>query len=231
MEIEPNNKTIESIAGANPGLRPGICQGKMEVYMKVDLEAVNKFRAELVIVSKKLFARSLTSGTSGNISARVPGYPNQVLIKATGTCFGDVDEESFVLVDLEGNVLDGQCVPSKEVRFHLGIYKIRPMVGGIVHGHSAYATAYATAKNELPIVTAAAECGLNQVGIVGFAAPGSIELAEMVIAPFAADETLKAVVLQRHGFVTVGIDIHKAFYLGDVLEDNAKVAFLLDQLK
>lgn len=199
--------------------------------MMVDIDVVNKFRAELVSVSKKLFVRGLTSGTSGNISARVPGYPSQVLIKASGTCFGDLEPEGFVLVDLDGNVLEGQCVPSKEYRFHLGIYKIRPMVGAVVHGHSAYATAYATAKNEMPIVTAAAECGLNKVGIVGYAAPGSIELAEMVIAPFADDESLKAVVFQRHGFVTVGVDIHKAFYLGDVLEDNAKVAFLLEQLK
>jgi L-fuculose-phosphate aldolase len=198
--------------------------------MMVDIDAVNKLRVELVSVSKKLFARGLTSGTSGNISARVPGYPSLILIKASGTCFGDVEPEDFVLVDLDGNVLDGRGVPSKEFRFHLGIYKIRPMVGAVVHGHSAYATAYATAKNELPIVTAAAECGLNKVGIVGYAAPGSIELAEMVIAPFA-DESLKAVVLQRHGFVTVGVDIHKAFYLGDVLEDNAKVAFFLEQLR
>jgi len=198
--------------------------------MMVNIDVVNKSRVELVSVSKKLFARGLTSGTSGNISARVPGYASQVLIKASGTCFGDVEPEDFVLVDLDGNILDGRGVPSKEVRFHLGIYKIRSMVGALVHGHSAYATAYATVKNEIPIVTAAAEAGLNKVEIVGYAPPGSIELAEMVIAPFA-DESLKAMVLQRHGFVTVGVDIHKAFYLGDVLEDNAKVAYLLEQLR
>ncbi|MDA8229226.1 MAG: class II aldolase/adducin family protein [Desulfitobacterium hafniense] len=192
-------------------------------------EAVANLRQELVAVSKKIFDRFLTSGTSGNISARVPGNPTQVLIKASGTCFGDVTPEDFVLVDLDGNVLEGDKVPSKEYRFHLGIYKIRPEVNAVVHGHSAYATAYATGKNEMPIVTAAAEAGLNKVGIVGFAWPGSTELAEMTIAPFN-DKSLKAVVLQKHGFVTVGADIYKAFYLGDVLEDNAKVACLLSQI-
>ncbi len=198
--------------------------------MNIDMTEVNKLRKDLVEVSKKLFDRGLTSGTSGNPSARVLGAPNQVLIKATGKCFGDVCENDFVLVDLDGNVLDGDTRPSKEVHFHCGIYKNRPEVNAIVHGHSAYATAYVTAKGELPVVTAAAEAGLNKVGVVDFAAPGSDELAEMVINVFK-DPNLKAAVLNKHGFVTLGMDIFKAYYLADVLEDNAKVACLINQLK
>lgn len=197
--------------------------------MNIDMTQVGKLRRDLVEVSQKLFDRGLTSGTSGNPSARVPGAPNQVLIKATGKCFGDVCENDFILVDLEGNILDGDTRPSKEVRFHCGIYRNRPEVNAIVHGHSAYATAYVTAKGELPVVTAAAEAGLNKVGVVGFAAPGSEELAEMVIDVFK-DSSLKAAVLNKHGFVTLGQDIYKAYYLADVLEDNAKVACLIHQL-
>ena len=198
--------------------------------MNNDREQINKLRRELVEVSHKLYDRGLTSGTSGNTSARVPGSPNLVLIKASGTCFGDVCEDDFVLVDLDGNVLEGNARPSKEYRFHCGIYKIRPEVNAIVHGHSAYATAYATAKGEMPVVTAAAEAGLNKVGIVGFETPGSEELANMVIESFK-DQTLKAVVLLRHGFVTLGESLRKAYYLADVLEDNAKTACLIEQLK
>ncbi len=190
---------------------------------------ISKLRSDLVEVSKKLFARGLTSGVSGNCSARVPGAPDQVLIKAPGKCFGEVCENDFVWVDLDGNVLEGDVRPSKEVRFHCGIYKVRPEVNAIVHGHSAYATAYVTAKGDLPVVTAAAEAGLNKVGVVGFALPGSEELAQMVIEVFK-DNSLKAAVLKKHGFVTLGQDIYKAYYLADVLEDNAKVACLIDQL-
>lgn len=192
-------------------------------------DVLNDLRSELATVTQELFKRGLCSGTSGNTSARVPGRPEQVLIKATGVSFGYCKPEDFVLVDLEGNVLEGERKPSKEFRFHLGIYKERPEVQAVVHGHSAYATAYATAKKELPVVTAAAEAGLNKVGVVGFAPPGSEELAQMVIDAFK-DTTLKAAVLERHGFVTVGQDIHRAYYLGDVLEDNAKVACLLAQI-
>lgn len=188
-----------------------------------------KVRKDLVEVSKKLFARGLTSGVSGNCSVRLPGNPNQVLIKATGKCFGDVCESDFVLVDINGNLLEGDVRPSKEVRFHCGIYRVRPEVSAIVHGHSAYATAYVTAKGDMPVVTAAAEAGLNKVGIVDFALPGSEELADMVVEAFK-DTSLKAGVLKKHGFVTLGQDIYKAYYLADVLEDNAKVACLIDQL-
>lgn len=199
--------------------------------MNIDMAVVNKLRKDLEVVSKKIFARGLTSGQSGNPSARVPGYPEQVLIKASGKCFGDVCENDFVLIDLDGNVLDGDARPSKEWKFHCGIYKVRPEVNAIVHGHSPYATAYATAKGEMPVVTAAAEAGLNKVGVVGFALPGSDELAELVVKAFEEDKTLKAAVLDKHGFVTLGDDIYKAYYLGDVLEDNAKTASIIASFK
>lgn len=198
--------------------------------MDINMTVVNQVRKDLVAVSREAYSRFLTSGLSGNPSARVPGYPNQVLIKATGKCFGHVEEKDFVLVDLDGNVLDGDHRPSKEVRFHCGIYKIRPEVGAIMHGHSSYATAYVTAKGEMPVVTAAAEAGLNRVGVVGYAEPGSEELAKMVISAFE-DKDLKAAVLNRHGFVTLGDNIFKAYYLGDVLEDNAKTACIIASFK
>lgn len=187
-------------------------------------------RRDLVTVSVKVFDRGLTSATSGNPSVRVPGRPEQVLIKRSGRSFGDVCPEDFLLVDLDGNVLEGEGKPSKELFFHLAIYRCRSEVGAVLHGHSPYATAYTMAKDELPVVTAAAEAGLTQVPVVGYAPPGSQDLARMVGDAFSNPQ-VKAAVLLRHGFVTVGGDIHQAFYLADVLEDNAKVAFLLDQLK
>jgi len=183
-------------------------------------------RRELVNVTRRLYERGLSSGTSGNTSARLPERPDLVWIKASGRCFGEVEERDFLLVDLEGKILDGQGHPSKEIRFHLGIYRERPDVNAVIHGHSPYATAYATAFGELPVVTAAAEGGLSRIAVVGYAPPGSEELAGLVVDAFR-DREVRAAVLVKHGFVTVGPDIHKAYYLADVLEDNARVASLL----
>lgn len=195
----------------------------------IDLDAVSSLRVEMVNVSKHIFARGLTLAACGNLSARVPGCPQQILIKVSGKCLGEATPEDFILVNLEGNILAGSGNLSMEAGFHLGIYKIRPEVQAIVHGHSPYATAYVTAKGELPVVTAAAEAGFSKVGVVEYAAPGSVELAEMVIAAFQ-DQSLQAVVLKRHGFITVGANIRQAYYLADVLEDNAKTAYLLSRL-
>ncbi|MBE3582389.1 MAG: class II aldolase/adducin family protein [Thermoanaerobacteraceae bacterium] len=192
-----------------------------------DLELLRK---ELVNITRRLYQRGLSSGTSGNTSARLPDRPDLVWIKASGRCFGEVEEKDFLLVDLEGNILEGQGRPSKEIRFHLGIYRERPEVNAVIHGHSPYATAYATAFGRLPVVTAAAEAGLSRIAVVGYELPGSEELARLVVAAFR-DKEVKAAVLMKHGFVTVGPDIRKAYYLADVLEDNARVASLMVQLK
>lgn len=191
---------------------------------------LEQLKQELVSITRKLYDRGLSSGTSGNTSARLPGVPDRVLIKGSGRCFGEVGEKDFLLVDLEGNILEGDGRPSKEIRFHLGIYRERPEVNAVIHGHSPYATAYATTFGELPVVTAAAEAGLNRIAIVEFQPPGSEELARLVVAAFK-DWDVKAAVLLRHGFVTVGPDIRKAYYLADVLEDNARVACLMAQFK
>lgn len=197
--------------------------------MNIDLDLINKTRRDLMEVSRKIFSRGLTSGVSGNLSARLPGYCDRLLVKASGKCLGDVSENDFVLVDLEGNPLDGSVRPSIEVRFHCGIYKIRSEVNAIVHGHSPFATAYVYVKGELPVVTAAYEAGLNKIGIIEYEEPGSQQLAERVIDAFR-DQNLKAAVMKGHGFITVGTDIFQAYYLADALEDNAKVAAIIAQI-
>lgn len=198
--------------------------------MKIDIDEVARIRSDLANITRMAYARELSSGVSGNPSARLPGNPDLVLIKGTGKCFGEVTPEDFVLVDLDCNLISGAVKPSKEVKFHCGIYKQRPEVGAVFHGHSVYTTAYVTAKGELPFVTAAGRAMIGKAAVVEFAPAGSDELAAMVIDAFKAPD-IKCCVLKTHGFVTVGPDIAKAFYMGDVLEDNAKVVCVMDTLK
>ena len=197
--------------------------------MNIEINEVDKLREDLVNVSKRVYNRGLTAGISGNISARVPSCYNQILIKASGKCLGDVSEDDFLRVDLDGNVIEGSGRPSIEVLFHCGIYKVRSEVNGIVHGHSPYSIAYVVAKAQLPVVTVAAEVEFSKIGIVDYAEPGSEKLAQNMIKVFE-DTSVKAAFIKGHGFVTVGQDIINAYYLADVLEDNFKVACLIDLL-
>ena len=198
--------------------------------MKIDIDEVARIRSDLVTFTRMAYARELSSGVSGNPSARLPGNPDYVLIKGTGKCFGEVDPEDFVLVDLDCNLIAGATRPSKEVKFHCGIYKERAEVGAVFHGHSAYTTAYVTAKGQMDFVTAASRALIGRAATVEFAPAGSDELAVMVIDAFK-DKDVKCCVLKTHGFVTVGADIAKAFYMGDVLEDNAKVVSIMASYK
>jgi len=87
--------------------------------------------------------------------------------------FGTVDPESSVVVlDLGGNQVDGVRKPSVEFRFHLGIYRVRPDVGAVLHAHPPHATAYAVANQELPLVSGPGRLMLKKVPLLAFAAPG-----------------------------------------------------------
>ena len=171
-------------------------------------------------------------GSSANTSARVPGT-NHVCIKSTGTsmAFGALDpESSVVVIDLDGNHVEGVRKPSMEFRFHLGIYKIRPDVGAVLHAHSPYATAYAVANQEFPMVSAPGRLMLKKVPLLAFAPPGSHELAEIVTRAFS-DRTLLSALLAGHGVVSVGADVYEAFKYLDWTEDAAQITFLSSSLK
>ncbi|RGY96942.1 class II aldolase/adducin family protein [Clostridium sp. AM58-1XD] len=198
--------------------------------MTTNAVQIQQAREQLAKMSRLAYSRGLSSGVSGNFSARVPGCPNMVLIKASGVCFGMAEAEDFVLVDLDGNLLEMDKKPSKEVHFHCGIYRIRQEVQSVLHGHSAYATAYGTKKEKLPAVTAAAQALIKRVGIVDFAPAGSQELAQMVIRTFADDPEMNACILKQHGFITTGKNTAAAFYMGDVLEDNARTLYYMDTM-
>jgi len=192
------------------------------------MDAVKKAMQELELISKRAYHRGLTSGSGGNISARVGGT-DQVVIKCSGVSFVDCCEENIILVDLFGNTKEGSSKPSKEVKFHCGIYRIRPEVRAVVHTHSPAATAFSVVGREVPMVTVSAAKGVGRAPLVGYAPPGSDELARLVMEAFQ-DATLKAALLQNHGVISVGKDLFEALYLAEVIEDTAKIAVMAQAL-
>lgn len=183
---------------------------------------------ELELISKRAYHRGLTSGSGGNISARVEGT-DQVVIKSSGVSFADCKEENIILVDLYGNVVEGSLKPSKEVKFHCGIYRVRPEIRAVVHTHSPAATAFSVVGREIPMVTVSAAKGILRTPVIRYAPPGSEELARLVMEAFQ-EEGLKTALLQNHGVITVGKDLFEALYLAEVVEDTARVAIYAEGL-
>ncbi len=192
-------------------------------------DMVRLLREELVRISHRAYERGLVLGISGNNSVRIPDA-DAVLIKTTGSNQGDMDTSDTALVDLEGNVLEEGKRPSKEVRWHLAIYRQNPEVGGIVHVHPPYAVAWAVANRVPKLVHTAARGALGRIALVDLAPSGSKELADLISDAFA-DLDLRVALMREHGIIAVGPDLRTAYYRAEYLEDTAKVALLAAQVQ
>jgi len=188
------------------------------------LEAI---RQELVILNQALPEHGLVTWTSGNVSIRDPetGY---VAIKSSGTKFPDLTAESMVVVDLEGNVIDGQYKPSSDTASHMVIYRHRPDVNGVVHTHSNYATAFAALGQPIPVyLTAQADEFGGPIPCGGFALIGGEEIGKIAVETMGSSS---AVLLKNHGVFTVGPTGEAALKAAVMVEDIARTTWLALQL-
>ncbi len=185
------------------------------------------FRHELSEFSKRAFHRRLVGGTGGNLSIRIPDT-DTVLITPTGISLGDVEPEENILVSLEGEILDSPkgLKGSKEAGFHLAAYRLRPDVGAIAHVHPPYATAYSNKGTSLPLVTVSSRLNLKHAPYIECFRPGSPELRDCVIQGIKNNPEVNSLLMKEHGILTLGRDLRHAYYLADLVEDTAKIAYI-----
>lgn len=185
-----------------------------------------RLRNELSDFSKRAFHRDLVSGTGGNMSVRIPGT-DTVLITPSGVSLADVEPEVNLLVRLDGAILENprNMIPSKETSFHLAVYLLRPDAGAIAHVHPPCSTAYSALRKPLPLPTTSARVILKEVPAIEVAPPGSGELRDIVKAGIARYPGVKALLMAEHGILALGPDIQTAYYVADLVESTAKIAF------
>jgi len=177
-------------------------------------------KRQLVFYSRKAHERGLTAAFGGNLSVRIGDL---VFIKATGVVMDEINEGQLAVVDLRGNQLSG-VKPSSEYRLHLAVYKARPDVRAVVHLHPPYSiTASMLLEGELPIITPEAELYLGKIPIAPFKPAGTEELARVTAE---ALKNADAVLMARHGIVTVGRSLREAFYKAELVEESAKLWYL-----
>lgn len=188
---------------------------------------IDALRQELSEFSIRSFNRWMVSGTGGNLSVRVPGT-DMVLITPTGISLGDVKPEENIMVNLDGKIVDSPMGlrGSKETSFHLGAYKLRPDVGAVSHVHPLYATAYSNVGKDLPLVTVSSRVVLQHVPCVDCFLPGSPELREAVCDGIRNHPGVKVLLMKEHGILAMGADLKSAYYLADLTEGTAKIAFV-----
>lgn len=179
----------------------------------------------LVKYSHLAHERGLTAAFGGNLSIK---FGNKIFIKATGSIMDDLNLEQVSVIDLEGRQLS-EVRPSSEWRLHLFIYKERADVKAIAHLHPPYSiTASILLKEDLPIITPEAEIYLKKIPIIPFKPAGSEKLAKEVAKYMKKHD---AVILERHGIVTVGKSLREAYYKAELVEESAKIWYLKQKLK
>ncbi|WP_216322871.1 L-ribulose-5-phosphate 4-epimerase [Deinococcus aestuarii] len=184
-------------------------------------------RADLTRLHLELPKNGLVTWTSGNMSARAGEH---MVIKPSGVTFEDLTPESMVLTDLDANVVEGQFSPSSDTATHAYIYRHLPDVGGIVHTHSPYATAWAANAREIPcILTAMADEFGGPIPCGRFALIGGEEIGAEVVRVLRGHRS-PAIILQNHGVFTVGPTPKAALKAAVMCEDVARTAFLASQL-
>lgn len=170
---------------------------------------------------------NLVTWTSGNVSARDPttGY---VVIKPSGVRYEELQVEHLVIVDLEGQRIEGELKPSSDTASHLYIYRQRVDVGGVVHTHSPYATAFAALGRPIPVyLTAMADEFGGPIPCGGFALIGGEQIGRVVVESIGDSP---AVLLKNHGVFTIGTTAEAAVKSAVMVEDVARTVWLALQL-
>ena len=175
----------------------------------------------------ELVKYDLVVWTGGNISARDP-ESGLVVIKPSGILYEKLRPEDHVVVDLQGNVIEGDLKPSSDTASHLYIYRHRPDVNGVVHTHSRYATAFAALGHSIPVyLTAMGDEFGGPIPCAGFALIGGEEIGQEVIEHIGSSP---AVLLKQHGVFTIGPTVEAAVKSAVMVEDAAYTVWLALQL-
>lgn len=188
---------------------------------------LQQLREELLQLHLELPKSNLVAWTSGNVSMRDP-ESGMVVIKPSGIRYEHMRPEHMVIVNLEGDIIEGNLKPSSDTASHLYIYRHRPDVGGIVHTHSRYATAFAALGRPIPVyLTAQGDEFGGPIPCGGFALIGGEEIGQVVVESIGVSP---AVLLKNHGVFTVGKDGEAAVKAAVMVEDVAATVWLALQL-
>ncbi len=194
--------------------------------MSSEVENVRRNVAEL---HEELTRNGLVAWTQGNISERVPDA-ELLVIKPSGVSYAELTPASMVVLDLEGTVVEGDLSPSSDAATHAYVYRELDWVGGLVHTHSPYATAWAACGEPIPcVLTAMADEFGGDIPLGPFARIGGEEIGQGIVETLS-DSRSQAVLMRSHGVFTVGADAREAVKAAVLCEDAARAALLARQL-
>ncbi len=199
-------------------------------------EAVARARESLAALHAELPRWELVVWTAGNISQRVvvdPAGPSErdlLVIKPSGVTYDELTPESMVVCDLDANLVEGDRSPSSDTAAHAYVYKHMPHVGGVVHTHSTYATAWAARAEPVPcVLTMMADEFGGDIPIGPFALIGDDSIGRGIVETLRESRS-PAVLMRNHGPFTIGKDAKAAVKAAVMVEEVARTVHISRQL-
>jgi len=185
-----------------------------------------QIRQEIVEYGRRAYARGLVAASDGNISFRLE--PDRILITPTGSCLGFLQGSDLAVIDREGKPTDGSPRPTSEYRLHLEVYRLREDVRAVVHAHPPLCTAFSVAGVSLEnYVLPEIAFTIGAIPTTAYSTPTTDE------PPQVAAEYIQrcdAMILDRHGALTVGRDLRDAYFKMEKLEHTAEVVIAAHSL-
>lgn len=196
-------------------------------------DAVLAAREQVSALHAELLRWGLVTWTAGNVSARVPdprSGADLVVIKPSGLGYDELTPAVMVVTDLHGAVVEGDLTPSSDTSSHLFVYREMPEVGGVVHTHSPYATAWAARREPIPCaITAMGDEFGADVPVGPFALIGGDTIGRGIVETLRGHRS-PAVLMAQHGVFTIGATARAAVKAAVMCEDAARTMHLARQL-
>ncbi len=188
---------------------------------------LDNLRAEICRLHAELPKNNLVTWTSGNVSGRDP-QSGLVVIKPSGIRYEDLTPDNMVVVNLEGEVIEGKLKPSSDTFAHLYVYRFRPDINGVVHTHSTFATAWAAVGKPLPaVLTAICDEFGGPIPIGAYAKIGGDDIGKEIVRSIGKSP---AILMKNHGVFTIGKTPEAAVKAAVMVEDVARTVFYAFQL-
>lgn len=192
-------------------------------------DALRELRREVCALHEQLTRYQLVVWTAGNVSARVPGH-DLLVIKPSGVAYDALTPENMVVCDLDGRVLEGDHAPSSDTEAQAYVYRHMPQVGGVVHTHSTYATAWAARGEPVPcVLTMGADEFGGEIPVGPFAIIGDDSIGRGIVETLQGSRS-PAVLMRNHGVFTIGPTARAAVKAAVMCEDVARTVHVARQL-
>jgi L-fuculose-phosphate aldolase len=185
-----------------------------------------ELRQDIVEVGRLVYQKGWVAANDGNISIRLDS--ERLLCTPTGVSKGMMHVDDLIIVDMQGNKLQGRKERTSEIAMHLTVYSMRPDVSAVVHAHPPVATGFAAAGKALNVaLLPEVIIGLGCVPLAEYGLPGTPALTDPML-PYIPK--YDAILMANHGAVCYGEDVFKAYFKMETTEHYARIALVAELL-